>query len=113
MFGLARVTPNPYRPATAGATAIAIVGPSYATMKAATAMYGVISLTRCSSRRRASPLTACARRRMSWSSRFGKSEGYGFSNDAKGVMGAPSFSAASFPYNGQNLELTMSLHDRA
>ncbi len=37
-------------------------------------------------------------------------EGYGFSNDAKGVVGAPSFSAASFPYNGQNLELTMSLH---
>lgn len=37
-------------------------------------------------------------------------EGYGFSNDAKGVMGAPPFSAASFPYNGQNLNLTMSLH---
>ncbi len=37
-------------------------------------------------------------------------EGYGFSNDAKGVMGAPPFSAASFAYNGQNLELTMSLH---
>lgn len=37
-------------------------------------------------------------------------EGYGFSNDAKGVMGAPPFSAASFLYNGQNLELTMSLH---
>jgi uncharacterized protein (DUF2141 family) len=36
-------------------------------------------------------------------------EGYGFSNDAKGAMGAPPFSAASFPYNGQNLELTMSL----
>lgn len=36
-------------------------------------------------------------------------EGYGFSNDAKGVVGAPPFSAASFPYNGQNLELTMSL----
>ena len=37
-------------------------------------------------------------------------EGYGFSNDAKGVIGAPSFSAASFPYDGGNLELTMSLH---
>lgn len=37
-------------------------------------------------------------------------EGYGFSNDAKGVVGAPSFSAASFPYDGKNLELTMSLH---
>lgn len=36
-------------------------------------------------------------------------EGYGFSNDAKGVIGAPAFSAASFPYNGQNLDLTMSL----
>jgi uncharacterized protein (DUF2141 family) len=31
-------------------------------------------------------------------------EGYGFSNDARGVLSAPSFSAASFPYNGQNLE---------
>lgn len=37
-------------------------------------------------------------------------EGYGFSNDAKGVVGAPSFSTASFPYDGQNLDLTMSLH---
>jgi uncharacterized protein (DUF2141 family) len=36
-------------------------------------------------------------------------EGYGFSNDAKGPLGAPPFSAASFPYNGQNIELTMSL----
>jgi uncharacterized protein (DUF2141 family) len=37
-------------------------------------------------------------------------EGYGFSNDATGAIGAPSFSAASFPYNGQDLDLTMSLH---
>jgi uncharacterized protein (DUF2141 family) len=37
-------------------------------------------------------------------------EGYGFSNDAKGVLGAPSFSAASFLYDGQNLDLTISLH---
>jgi uncharacterized protein (DUF2141 family) len=37
-------------------------------------------------------------------------EGYGFSNDAKGVVGSPSFSAASFSYDGQNVELTMSLH---
>lgn len=37
-------------------------------------------------------------------------EGYGFSNDAKGPLGAPPFSAASFHYNGQNVELTMSLH---
>lgn len=36
-------------------------------------------------------------------------EGYGFSNDAKGLLGAPTFSAASFPYDGQNLELTISL----
>ncbi|GFO57237.1 hypothetical protein GMSM_42440 [Geomonas sp. Red276] len=37
-------------------------------------------------------------------------EGYGFSNDAKGVIGAPSFSAASFPYDGRDLELTIRLH---
>jgi uncharacterized protein (DUF2141 family) len=37
-------------------------------------------------------------------------EGYGFSNDAKAWFGAPSFSAASFPYDGRNLELTISLH---
>jgi uncharacterized protein (DUF2141 family) len=37
-------------------------------------------------------------------------EGYGFSNDAKGFMGAPSFDAASFPYDGGNLDLTISLH---
>jgi len=37
-------------------------------------------------------------------------EGYGFSNDAKGLIGAPSFSAASFPYDGENLELTIRLH---
>jgi uncharacterized protein (DUF2141 family) len=36
-------------------------------------------------------------------------EGYGFSNDAKASLSAPAFSAASFPYNGQNLELTISL----
>jgi uncharacterized protein (DUF2141 family) len=37
-------------------------------------------------------------------------EGYGFSKDAKALMGAPSFDAASFPYNGRNLDLTISLH---
>jgi len=37
-------------------------------------------------------------------------EGYGFSNDATGVLGPPSFSAASFKYDGQNVDLTMSLH---
>ena len=36
-------------------------------------------------------------------------EGYGFSNDATALLGAPSFSAASFPYDGQNLDLTISL----
>jgi uncharacterized protein (DUF2141 family) len=37
-------------------------------------------------------------------------EGYGFSNDAKGWLGPPSFSAASFRYDGRSLDLTMSLH---
>lgn len=36
-------------------------------------------------------------------------EGYGFSNDAKAFMRAPSFDAASFPYDGRNLDLTISL----
>lgn len=36
-------------------------------------------------------------------------EGYGFSNDAKGWFGAPSFSAASFLYDGRNVDLTISL----
>lgn len=38
------------------------------------------------------------------------SEGYGFSNDATGILGAPSFTAASFQYIGRSLELTMTLH---
>ena len=37
-------------------------------------------------------------------------EGYGFSNDARGLLGAPSFSAAGFQYDGQNLRLEISLH---
>jgi uncharacterized protein (DUF2141 family) len=37
-------------------------------------------------------------------------EGYGFSNDARGLLGAPSFSAGSFKYDGQNLGLEISLH---
>jgi uncharacterized protein (DUF2141 family) len=37
-------------------------------------------------------------------------EGYGFSNNAKALLGTPSFSAASFPYDGRNLELTIKLH---
>lgn len=36
-------------------------------------------------------------------------EGYGFSNDAKGILSAPSFAAASFTYDGGNLELTIRL----
>ena len=36
-------------------------------------------------------------------------EGYGFSNDAKSLLSAPSFSDASFEYDGQNLDLTMTL----
>ena len=37
-------------------------------------------------------------------------EGYGFSNDAKAMLGSPSFSAASFSYDGQDLALTISLN---
>ena len=37
------------------------------------------------------------------------SEGYGFSNDARAMLGAPSFSAASFPYDGRDLALTIRL----
>jgi uncharacterized protein (DUF2141 family) len=37
-------------------------------------------------------------------------EGYGFSNNAKALLGAPSFSAASFPYDGRNLDLTITLN---
>ena len=37
-------------------------------------------------------------------------EGYGFSNDVKALLGVPPFSAASFPYDGGTLDLTISLH---
>lgn len=37
-------------------------------------------------------------------------EGYGFSNDAKALLGAPAFSAASFPHDGRNLNLTIGLN---
>jgi uncharacterized protein (DUF2141 family) len=37
-------------------------------------------------------------------------EGYGFSSDAKASMGAPSFEAARFLYDGRNLDLTISLN---
>jgi uncharacterized protein (DUF2141 family) len=36
-------------------------------------------------------------------------EGYGFSNDVKARLGPPSFSAARFPYDGRNLEMTIRL----
>ncbi|RRQ24240.1 DUF2141 domain-containing protein [Guyparkeria sp. SCN-R1] len=37
-------------------------------------------------------------------------EGYGFSNDASASMGAPGFDAAAFDYDGQNLDMTISLN---
>ncbi|MEJ2032332.1 MAG: DUF2141 domain-containing protein [Deltaproteobacteria bacterium] len=37
-------------------------------------------------------------------------EGYGFSNNAKASRGVPSFSAASFLYDGRNIDLTMRLN---
>ena len=37
-------------------------------------------------------------------------EGYGFSNDVTALLGTPSFSAASFKYDGKTLDLTISLH---
>jgi uncharacterized protein (DUF2141 family) len=37
-------------------------------------------------------------------------EGYGFSNDAKAFLSAPSFRAASFTYDGRNVEMTISLN---
>jgi uncharacterized protein (DUF2141 family) len=37
-------------------------------------------------------------------------EGYGFSNDAKAILGPPSFSVASFPADGQDMALMISLH---
>ena len=37
-------------------------------------------------------------------------EGYGFSNDAKAIFSAPSFSSASFFYDGRDMNLTISLH---
>ena len=36
-------------------------------------------------------------------------EGYGFSTDVKGSLGAPSFAAASFAYDGRNLGMTIRL----
>jgi uncharacterized protein (DUF2141 family) len=37
-------------------------------------------------------------------------EGYGFSNDEKAFLSAPSFRAARFPYDGRNVDLTISLN---
>jgi uncharacterized protein (DUF2141 family) len=36
-------------------------------------------------------------------------EGFGFSNKAKALLSAPSFSASSFQYDGRNIDMTMSL----
>ena len=36
-------------------------------------------------------------------------EGYGFSNDAHGMLGAPSFEQAAFVYDGKTLDLSVSL----
>jgi uncharacterized protein (DUF2141 family) len=36
-------------------------------------------------------------------------EGYGFSNDVKGTLGAPSFAAASFTYDGRSRDMTIRL----
>jgi uncharacterized protein (DUF2141 family) len=36
--------------------------------------------------------------------------GYGFSNDATALVGTPSFSDASFSYDGQSLDRTITLH---
>ncbi|WP_018294438.1 DUF2141 domain-containing protein [Mariprofundus ferrooxydans] len=38
------------------------------------------------------------------------SEGYGFSNNPKTLLGAPSFSAASFRYDGRSIDMTMRLN---
>jgi uncharacterized protein (DUF2141 family) len=37
-------------------------------------------------------------------------EGYGFSNNAKALLAAPSFSAASFRYDGRSINMTISLN---
>jgi uncharacterized protein (DUF2141 family) len=37
-------------------------------------------------------------------------EGYGFSNNAKATFGPTSFSAARFQYDGENLDMTITLH---
>ena len=37
-------------------------------------------------------------------------EGYGFSNDAKAFLSPPSFRAASFSYDGRNVDMTISLN---
>jgi uncharacterized protein (DUF2141 family) len=36
-------------------------------------------------------------------------EGYGFSNDARGILAAPSFEQAAFVYDGKTLDLSISL----
>lgn len=36
-------------------------------------------------------------------------EGFSFSNKAKALLSAPSFSTSSFQYDGRNIDMTMSL----
>ncbi|WP_299194968.1 DUF2141 domain-containing protein [uncultured Amphritea sp.] len=37
-------------------------------------------------------------------------EGFGFSNNAKALLSAPSFSAASFQYDGQSIDMALKLN---
>jgi Uncharacterized protein conserved in bacteria (DUF2141) len=47
--------------------------------------------------------------KLDTNARGSPTEGYSFSNDAKGLFGAPAFSVASFAYDGRALELTIGL----
>jgi len=40
-------------------------------------------------------------------SKHGFTEGYGFSNGAKAMLGSSSFSATSFPCGGEDMKLTI------
>lgn len=47
--------------------------------------------------------------KLNTNARGSPTEGYSFSNDVKGLFGAPAFSAASFADDGRALELTIGL----
>jgi len=47
--------------------------------------------------------------KLDTNARGSPTEGYSFSNDVKGLFGAPAFSAASFAYDGRARELTIGL----